>query len=1495
MKRKKGFTLVELIVVIAIIAVLSAVLIPTFTSVIARANKAADIQLVKNLNTLLSLDINQDLKDHSTMFDALKTAESAGISVDEVKNNKTRNHIIAWDSQLDRFVLIDTINDKCVYPSTNNNDDEQGIITLKYQYFAIYDEMPTEQTYSIYATDSLTGDNGKVNLTVGFDQGSNVRINSLIYDRLTADSSRKVIIRTNNGTTCEFNGYDGVNESDTIYHYGESGNQTISVGQHSFCEYGAATEVEVKKGHYVQENGSIVAVVNASATNSDVVVDLKSGSIQGTVKNTNTEHIVTINGESGVITINFEGNTEGGDLIVNLSSKPTYTNKTDMQQEAYGENPAIKLSGLGAEEGAIPSYDDVGEDNAECISVAGYSIKVYTNCNAYSHSKTMVDENIVKENTYTIKFDENGDSIKFNSSDDHIHTFGGPSWSWDGYQTATATFVCTADDCNFTEKVIVPTNGGNISGEEKTPATCTETGEKTYTAHLTHHGNDFTNDSPTKGVVDALGHDYQFDSFVWSDDYYTAKAKYVCKNDNSHVELYDAEVTSNQSGNVITYTATYDGHTDTKTKTLSATFTHSDNFANVDKYLYRVGNGNMVALGILFKVEEGTTVSDNKNVSVTVSAVDGLTLSGAYNNNSSDWTKSTIQFTGTGPVKVTIQDGGGEAYTLNLEVVDAVNATSATSATSNNVVLLNDVNFSTITVSNGYTLYGNGFTMTSANDLSIKTLLSDNGYVTLNNGILDNVQIICPVFTKAVMYSTNASKDSDGKLLESRNAVSTLGRSTIVNSYISGGRTAIYAGGSQLEIENTTIHGGALANMLVNGSVYITMTDCITEQEVETCTLDSSKEMMGLGVLVDSSSALITLEGEFTQYNWVTQAQVSQYAGSISNTLSQYFNNTTFKHTYGGTDYLNTGIVYMCDWDSANVADNLPAYLTDNRVNKSDYSGEDVTIAGVNGGIYTVNNNCSLTAKMLSVPIYQPSKFNPTAPKFSFDNSANTNTEFDDNTINVTTTSDSVELDFSGASIKHNGQEVNYTISVDSDKATVNGKKIIFSKNQTDYNVEFTADINGSYLPDGSVDENETTRVRHIIAVHITIEAYDPPEWNGVSTTGSNHVWVVEDPGTSDPDYAEIIPVYNGIKVNYYNQDGVFVEKDLSRETVVPTIAENNKSAFVTFSDGSKLIIETDYATNNYIFKTCENIVYLWQSRYYRNNRDSVQKILTYTFSDPNGQSTDNTVSVTYTFNTTSPGTYIKKTEFEKGKYTTCSGEASSICLATGTLITLADGSQKMVEDLNPGDQLLVFNHLTGLFESGTFLYDFHDDNHDNTLKEVLRIAFDNGNELEIIVQHRLFDATINQYIDISIDNIDQYINDEFISIDPISHEITKTKISNYEIYEEIVGSYSPVVPYYMNYIAGGMLNGVGNFKALVNYFDYNNDLSYNEETMQQDIETYGLYDYEVFAEYVPYEIYEAFNGQYLKIAVEKGLCTFDEIIQQIKEYVDFYLKIISK
>ena len=69
---KKGFTIVELVIVVAVIAILAAVLIPTFSNLIKKANQSSDIQATRQMNTALA--IAGELSDINDVIDALAEA-----------------------------------------------------------------------------------------------------------------------------------------------------------------------------------------------------------------------------------------------------------------------------------------------------------------------------------------------------------------------------------------------------------------------------------------------------------------------------------------------------------------------------------------------------------------------------------------------------------------------------------------------------------------------------------------------------------------------------------------------------------------------------------------------------------------------------------------------------------------------------------------------------------------------------------------------------------------------------------------------------------------------------------------------------------------------------------------------------------------------------------------------------------------------------------------------------------------------------------------------------------------------------------------------------------------------------------------------------------------------------------------------------------------------------------------------------------------------------
>ena len=78
---RKGFTIVELVIVIAVIAILAAVLIPTFSNLIKKANESSDVQAVRQMNTILAAE--NAFAGGITINDAVKALEEAGFNGDK--------------------------------------------------------------------------------------------------------------------------------------------------------------------------------------------------------------------------------------------------------------------------------------------------------------------------------------------------------------------------------------------------------------------------------------------------------------------------------------------------------------------------------------------------------------------------------------------------------------------------------------------------------------------------------------------------------------------------------------------------------------------------------------------------------------------------------------------------------------------------------------------------------------------------------------------------------------------------------------------------------------------------------------------------------------------------------------------------------------------------------------------------------------------------------------------------------------------------------------------------------------------------------------------------------------------------------------------------------------------------------------------------------------------------------------------------------------------
>ncbi len=272
MKNKKGFTLVELVIVIAVIAILAGVMIGTFASVVRKAHASNDVQLVRNLNTAL----RADLKEHKTMQEALDAAADFDYDVSIITASASGNAIL-WDSVNDYFCYFDKDNGISYYPEIEFKD---GKAPEDYQLWKIYsgkEKVPAEQTYSVYW--NKTGTDGlPETLNVGFDAGKNEETIELTYKRdkdEAEQSAQSVTIRTNREAKLTVDA-----KTDTVYHYGTARYVDVkAVAYQSYHVYGSVEFVKVSDGRAVVEAAGKVGTVLAAADNATIATN-KTGTVE---------------------------------------------------------------------------------------------------------------------------------------------------------------------------------------------------------------------------------------------------------------------------------------------------------------------------------------------------------------------------------------------------------------------------------------------------------------------------------------------------------------------------------------------------------------------------------------------------------------------------------------------------------------------------------------------------------------------------------------------------------------------------------------------------------------------------------------------------------------------------------------------------------------------------------------------------------------------------------------------------------------------------------------------------------------------------------------------------------------------------------------------------------------------------------------------------------------------------------------------------------------
>ncbi len=259
---KKGFTIVELVIVIAVIAILAAVLIPTFSSLTKRANLSSDKQAVREMNMALAAD--EALHGKPTDIETvMKVLANAGYNSDNWVC-LTAGYEVYWFKEDNRLVLYNAAEAAVEYPT----EYDAKIMTDAKNHFFLYNENNQTAIKMDIGLGSSTGSSNYNKLTNGKGQNLDSLVSSATASEKTSLEVAKNAIANNEGLKSNL-GIDG-----TTYIYAAREIKSSAAPTYASMQVisaGGKDTPDLKSNGDIKENLFVIRVNKATGASAEEI------------------------------------------------------------------------------------------------------------------------------------------------------------------------------------------------------------------------------------------------------------------------------------------------------------------------------------------------------------------------------------------------------------------------------------------------------------------------------------------------------------------------------------------------------------------------------------------------------------------------------------------------------------------------------------------------------------------------------------------------------------------------------------------------------------------------------------------------------------------------------------------------------------------------------------------------------------------------------------------------------------------------------------------------------------------------------------------------------------------------------------------------------------------------------------------------------------------------------------------------------------------------